>query len=152
MEGSSHALSVVLPTRAVLVEGDPTRIEQVVVNLLSNAAKYTASAGRIAVTVEREADEIVLRVRDNGMGIPEDLLPRVFDLFVQGRRTLDRSQGGLGIGLTLVKRLVELHGGSIQAASEGPGHGSVFVVRFPAFEGDDAGQGARPGRAHEHFP
>ena len=101
-------------------------------NLLNNAAKYTEEGGRIWLTVTREGAEAVLRVRDTGVGIPADMLSSVFDLFTQVDRSLDRSQGGLGIGLTLVRRLVEMHGGSVRAYSEGPTRGSEFVVRLPA--------------------
>ena len=122
----------------VPVNADPTRLAQIVVNLVSNAVKYTPEGGHITVTVTRESDSAVLRVRDTGIGIAPELLPRVFDLFVQGQRSLDRADGGLGIGLTIVKRLVELHGGSMAAASAGPGHGSEFSVRLPL-----AARGAR---------
>jgi PAS domain S-box-containing protein len=115
----------------VWIEGDLVRMEQIVNNIVGNAVKYTQSGGRIQVRVGAEEEEAVLRVEDNGYGIAPDLLPRVFDLFVQGERTLDRAQGGLGIGLTLVRRLVELHGGTVAAFSEGPGCGSVFTVRLP---------------------
>jgi CheY-like chemotaxis protein len=117
---------------------DPTRLEQILDNLLSNAAKYTKPGGRIEVSAERQGDEAVLRVRDTGVGISPEMLPRVFDLFAQAERSLDRAEGGLGIGLTLVRSLVELHGGSVQAQSAGLGHGSEFVVRLPA-----AGDAAR---------
>ena len=101
-------------------------------NLLNNAAKYVPPGGRIELSVAREGGEAVVRVKDTGIGIAPEVLPHVFDLFVQSERALDRSQGGLGIGLTLVKRLVELHGGSITAHSDGPGRGSTFTVRLPA--------------------
>src|SRR5262249_13783229 len=107
------------------------RLEQVLVNLLNNAAKYTPQGGHVWLTVECEENEAILRVRDNGIGIPADMLPIVFDLFVQADRSLDRSQGGLGIGLTLVRDLIDMHGGSVQAQSAGPGQGSEFVVRLP---------------------
>jgi signal transduction histidine kinase/ActR/RegA family two-component response regulator len=116
----------------LVVRGDPLRLEQIVGNLLSNAVKYTNAGGRIEVRLEREEEDAVLRVRDTGMGISESMLPRVFELFAQAPSTLDRAQGGMGIGLTLVKRLVELHDGTVHAASEGPGRGSEFVVRLPA--------------------
>src|SRR5215831_19316248 len=125
-------LSVSLPPEPVYVEADPTRLQQVVGNLLSNAAKYTDPGGHILLTARQEGGELVLRVRDTGIGIPPDMLPRIFDLFVQAERRLDRSQGGLGIGLTLVRRLVEMHGGSVIAHSEGAGKGSEFIVRLPA--------------------
>src|SRR5207248_2085596 len=107
-------------------------LAQVLANLLNNAAKYTEEGGRIWLTVAREEAEAVFRVRDTGMGIAPPMLASVFDLFTQVDRSLDRSQGGLGIGLTLVRRLVELHGGSVAAHSAGPGQGSEFVVRLPA--------------------
>src|SRR5690606_3314243 len=103
----------------VWIEGDAMRIEQVFVNLMTNAAKYSPAGSRISVRVGREGDDAVLRVRDFGLGLEPELLPHIFDLFVQGGRTLDRSQGGLGIGLTLVRRLVELHQGRVEAVSEG---------------------------------
>jgi PAS domain S-box-containing protein len=116
------------------LEADPLRLEQVLVNLLTNAAKYTDASGGIALTARHEGTDIVISVRDTGIGIPENLLPKVFDLFVQGDRTMARSEGGLGIGLTLVKNLVEMHGGSVTAVSEGPGKGSELVVRLPALQ------------------
>ena len=116
------------------VSGDETRLEQIVTNLLDNAAKYTPAGGRIAVRLRREADQVLLEVEDSGMGIPEDLLPRVFDLFTQGERTIDRAQGGLGLGLALVRRLVELHGGEVSAMSAGTGRGASFP-RAPARTG-----------------
>jgi signal transduction histidine kinase len=126
-----HRLTVSLPPRPVSVMGDPLRLVQVLTNLLSNAAKFTDPVGHIRLIVRVEAGQIVLRVRDNGRGIDPDLLARVFDLFYQvpgpGRQTT-----GLGIGLALVKSLVELHGGSVAACSDGPGTGSEFVVRLPA--------------------
>src|SRR5262249_38864190 len=121
-----------LPTGPAHVEADPTRLQQVVGNLLSNAAKYTDPGGAILLTARQEGTELVLRVRDTGIGIAPEMLPRIFDLFVQAERRLDRSQGGLGIGLTLVRKLVEMHGGPVAAHSEGPGKGSEFVVRLPA--------------------
>ncbi len=132
-------LSVSIPEKTVYVDADPTRIEQVVSNLLGNAQKYCADGCKIEITLDvdtgRELTEAVIRVRDNGMGIAPTLLPRVFDLFVQASRALDRSHGGLGIGLTLVSRLVKLHGGSVEAHSEGLGLGSEFIVRLPVLAG-----------------
>jgi signal transduction histidine kinase len=116
------------------VDGDPTRIEQVIANLLANAIKYTPAGGGISVSVAREGADAVLRVADEGIGMPPSLVERAFEPFVQGERPLDRSYGGLGIGLTLVRRLAELHGGSAGAASAGPGRGSTFTVRLPALE------------------
>jgi CheY-like chemotaxis protein len=106
-------------------------LQQVMGNLLSNATKYTDPGGHILLTARQEGSELVLRVRDTGVGIAPDMLPRIFDLFVQAERRLDRSQGGLGIGLTLVRKLVDMHGGTVTAHSEGPGKGSEFVVRLP---------------------
>ncbi len=123
-----HELTLSLPPKSVQVEGDPTRLAQVIGNLLTNAAKYTEEGGEIFLSAERDGAEVVIRVRDTGMGIPADLLPRVFDLFTQGDRSLARSEGGLGIGLTLVRRLVEMHGGTVDASSDGPGKGSEFSV------------------------
>jgi signal transduction histidine kinase len=113
------------------VDGDPTRLEQIATNLIDNALKYTPAGGVIDIAVTHDDDQVVLTVRDTGVGIAADLLPHVFDVFVQGSITIDRSQGGLGIGLALVRRLVELHGGSVSAESEGTGQGSVFEIRLP---------------------
>ncbi|HUR54472.1 MAG TPA: response regulator [Gemmataceae bacterium] len=126
-----HRLEVAV-AHPIRVSGDPTRLTQVVSNLLNNAAKYTDEGGTIRLSVEANGGSAVVRVRDTGVGIPADLLGSVFDLFTQANRSLDRSQGGLGIGLTLVRRLVELHGGTVEAHSDGPGSGSEFVVRLPA--------------------
>jgi PAS domain S-box-containing protein len=131
IEKNGHELTPSLPPEPVPLRGDPTRLEQVICNLLNNAAKYTPPGGRIWLTVEREGNEAVLRVRDNGMGIRPEMLTRVFDLFVQTERGLDRAMGGLGIGLTLVRSLVELHGGKVQAFSAGLGEGTEMVVRLP---------------------
>ena len=132
-----HELSLALPTEIVWVHADPARLEEVVVNLLTNAAKYTDEGGRIELSLEREQDHAILRVRDSGIGISAELLPRIFDLFTQADRSLDRSQGGLGIGLSLVQRLVELHGGTVTALSEGLGQGSEFIVRLPLVPAPD---------------
>jgi PAS domain S-box-containing protein len=131
-EDRRHELTVALPAGPLRVEADPARLEQVLTNLLNNAAKYTDPGGRVWVSAERDGTDAVLRVRDTGVGIAPEMLTRVFDLFVQAERRLDRSHGGIGIGLTLVKRLVELHGGSVEAHSPGPGQGSEFVIRLPA--------------------
>ncbi len=130
MDHGRHELTVSLSPFPIWLYADIARLEQVVVNLLNNAAKYTPDGGCISLTVQQEGDEAVLRVRDTGVGIAPDLLPRIFDLFTQAERSLDRSQGGLGIGLSLVHRLVEMHGGKVEAFSE-LGHGSEFVVRLP---------------------
>jgi signal transduction histidine kinase/ActR/RegA family two-component response regulator len=127
-----HECSVSVPADDVRLAADPARVEQIVVNLLTNAVKYTEPGGRIGISVEQQGDEAVIRVRDSGIGIAPDMLPQVFDLFTQAARGLDRAQGGLGIGLTVVYRLVELHGGRIEAHSAGIGKGSEFVVRLPA--------------------
>jgi PAS domain S-box-containing protein len=137
IDAKTQELAVSL-TPALVLEADPTRLAQVVGNILTNASKYTPEKGHIWLSAGREAGQVVLRVRDDGIGIREDMLPRVFDLFVQSERAQDRSQGGLGIGLTLVKSLVELHGGTVEAHSEGPGRGSEFVVRLPLLPGDAA--------------
>jgi signal transduction histidine kinase/ActR/RegA family two-component response regulator len=130
----------------VWIEGDLVRLEQIVNNIVGNAVKYTPAGGSIRVRVAVEGGDAVLRVEDDGFGITPELLPRVFDLFVQGERTLDRAQGGLGIGLTLVRRLVELHGGTVVAASEGPGRGSVFTVRLPKVSMPMSNQASAPPR------
>jgi PAS domain S-box-containing protein len=126
-----HTVELQLASRLAPVEADATRLSQVISNLVNNAVKYTPDGGRIAIATGRETYEAVLRVRDNGMGIAPDLLPRIFDPFVQGETPLARTESGLGIGLTLVKRLIELQGGSVEATSAGPGQGSEFVVRLP---------------------
>lgn len=121
-----------LPERPLRVEGDPLRLEQVVANLLDNAAKYTEAGGRVEVRLRRDGKDAVLDVRDTGAGISAVLLPRIFNLFEQAERPLDRGDGGLGIGLTLVRKLTELHGGNVTATSPGVGQGSCFTVRLPA--------------------
>jgi len=131
IDARGHAVSVSLPEKPLRFEADPTRIIQIVGNLLDNAAKYTPRNGEISVRGYYERGEVVLRVRDTGIGISHEMLPRVFDLFVQSDPFPARSEGGLGVGLTLARTLVELHGGSINAHSEGSGRGSEFVVRLP---------------------
>jgi signal transduction histidine kinase len=132
IDARGHVVSLSLPEEPLRFEADSTRIIQVVGNLLDNAAKYTPRSGEISVTGYGERGEVVLCVRDTGIGISQEMLPRVFDLFVQSDPFLARSEGGLGVGLTLARTLVELHGGSINAHSEGLGRGSEFVVRLPA--------------------
>jgi CheY-like chemotaxis protein len=122
-------------TAPVWIDADENRIEQIVTNMLTNAIKYTPDTGTIWITLTREREEALLRVRDDGVGLDADLLPIVFDLFVQAGRTLERAQGGLGIGLTLVRRLTELHGGSVGVRSDGPGRGSEFEIRLPSVPG-----------------
>jgi PAS domain S-box-containing protein len=126
-----HQLTLTLPGEEIWLEADPSRLEQVLTNLLHNAAKFTDEGGHISLLVEPRAGEVVLRVRDTGMGIPPEVLPRIFEPFIQGNRTNDPSQGGLGIGLTLARRLVELHGGTLLATSDGAGQGSEFAVTLP---------------------
>jgi signal transduction histidine kinase/CheY-like chemotaxis protein len=135
VEEHEHALSVSLPEEPLMVDADPVRLDQIIGNLVTNAAKYTPRQGRLAVSVVREPPNAVIRVRDNGVGITSDLLPHVFDLFRQSERPLARQAGGLGIGLTIVQNLVTLHGGSVSAYSEGPGSGSEFTVRLPLSSG-----------------
>jgi PAS domain S-box-containing protein len=126
-----QSLEFAQPKEALFVEADPTRIEQVLVNLLSNASKYTDEVGRIAVDVRAEGSELIVRIEDSGIGLAQEDLQRIFEPFGQVEKSLARSHGGLGIGLTLVRRLMELHGGKVEVASEGLGHGSVFTVRLP---------------------
>ena len=126
-----HVLDITLPEEPIALDVDATRLTQVVANLLVNAAKYTEPQGRISIVVEHQADVLTIRVSDNGVGIRAELLPRVFDAFVQADPSSDRAQGGLGIGLTLVHRLVELHGGTVTATSPGHGEGSEFTVSLP---------------------
>jgi len=147
--GRTERHTVTIEGEPVHVEGDAARLEQVLNNLVDNALKYTPGSGRVTITTERVGETAVLRVRDTGQGIRTDLLAHVFDLFVQESQSLDRSRGGLGLGLALVKRLVELHGGSVAVWSAGPGQGSEFTVRLPAAaapvgEGAGAGAGATP--------
>ena len=143
-----HQLTVSLPPHPVWLDADATRLEQVLVNLLNNAAKYTDEGGHIWLSVVQEGDAgstaggavAVIKVRDTGIGIAAELLPHIFDLFTQAERAIDRSQGGLGIGLSLVRQLVELHGGSVEAHSI-LGQGSEFVVRLPVRPGCRAAAG-----------
>jgi CheY-like chemotaxis protein len=130
-EQKGQHLQLLLPETPVPVDGDAIRLAQVTANLLTNAAKYTPAGGHVALKLGCEAGQAVIVVSDDGIGISPPLLPTIFDLFVQGPRSVDRAQGGLGIGLTLVKSLVELHGGSVEARSGGSGMGSDFVVRLP---------------------
>jgi signal transduction histidine kinase len=131
IEAGRHHLTVSVPVQPIWVHADEARLAQVLSNLLNNAAKYTPPGGTIWVTASQAGEEAVISVRDTGVGIPPEMLSRVFDLFQQVDRSIDRSQGGLGIGLTLARRLVDMHGGSIEAKSEGPGRGSEFIVRLP---------------------
>jgi PAS domain S-box-containing protein len=144
VEGSGHTLSVKLPDEALDVDADVTRLVQVLSNLLNNAAKYTPAGGQVTISAWREDDHAVLAVADTGVGIPPEALGSVFEMFTQVRSSLDRAQGGLGIGLSLVRRLVELHGGRVSAASAGRGKGSTFTVRLPLRAPERAGS---PGHA-----
>lgn len=151
IEKAGHKLIVSLPSEPIWVDADPVRLTQVFANLLNNAAKYTEENGTITVTVGREKNNgVIVSVRDTGLGIPADMLPRVFDMFAQVDRTLKRSQGGLGIGLALARNLIDLHGGHIEAHSEGPGRGSEFIVRLTGlFPSDRASvQDSRNRRMH----
>jgi len=130
-EAAGHEVTVALPSEPIYLHGDPVRLAQVFGNLLNNACKYTPPDGRIALTVERQGDDVLVSVKDNGSGISPEALPFIFDMFTQGDRTLEHSQSGLGIGLTLVKQIVELHHGEVQARSDGLGRGSEFQVRLP---------------------
>lgn len=149
IDARKHTLEISLPPLPLRVEGDLTRLSQVVLNLLNNAAKYTPEGGAIRLTVGRQGRQVVVRVRDSGLGIPADLLPNVFDLFMQGDRSLDRAEGGLGVGLTLVRRLAELHGGTVEARSDGPGRGSEFIVRLPLLAAPLSPRRAPPDRNAE---
>jgi CheY-like chemotaxis protein len=142
MDARKHDFSVSLPTGPIWVEADPARLEQIVVNLLNNAAKYTDAGGLVRMSVQQEGAEAVIRVRDNGVGIAPEMLPRIFDLFTQVDGALSRSHGGLGIGLALVRTLVEMQEGRVQAQSGGLGKGSEFTVTLPVVS-DTAGQRAR---------
>ena len=130
-ECANHEVTVTLPPQPVYLDADPVRLSQVVCNLLNNACKFVGQGGRISLTAERHDNDVVIAVKDNGIGIPPDKLDCIFEMFSQVDQSLERSHGGLGIGLTLARRLVELHGGSIEARSEGIGQGSEFVVRLP---------------------
>lgn len=131
IEAQGHTLDLSLPAESLLLDADPVRLAQVIGNLLTNSAKYTEANGHLWLTARREGGEAVLSVRDSGIGIAPDLLPHVFELFVQADHATTRAQGGLGIGLTLVKNLVEMHGGTVEAHSDGPDKGCEFVVRLP---------------------
>lgn len=134
IEQFAHSLDVNLPPEPLYLDADPIRLAQVFSNLLNNAAKYTTPGGHIRLSARRDGSNAVVRVQDNGTGIPSDMLGRVFDMFTQVDQSLERSQGGLGLGLTLVRRLVEMHGGSIEVHSNGPGEGSEFVARLPCIQ------------------
>jgi PAS domain S-box-containing protein len=145
IEAAGHELTVSLPPDPVFLDADLTRLSQVFSNLLTNSAKYTEHGGHIALTAGLDGDNVVVSVRDTGIGIPAESLPRIFDMFSQVDRSIERSTGGLGIGLALVKGLVEMHGGTVGARSDGPGRGSEFTVRLPAVR-------LRSGRPEAHRP
>jgi CheY-like chemotaxis protein len=151
IEARQHSLIVTLATESLIIEVDQVRMAQVLANLLTNAAKYTEDGGEIRLTAHRDAGHAVVSVRDTGIGIAPDMLPHVFELFVQVDHEATRAQGGLGIGLTLVRNLVEMHGGDVQARSPGLGEGSEFIVRVPLTntqrEGTDA---TRPASTADH--
>jgi PAS domain S-box-containing protein len=150
IEASGHRLEVHLPQQPIMLDADTTRIVQVLSNLLNNAAKYTPAGGRITVSAWTEPGQALVAVSDSGVGIPPEALATVFDMFTQVRSNIDRAQGGLGIGLSLVRRLAELHGGSVSAASAGRGHGSTFTLRLPL--PPRPGRAAQPGHQPGHQP
>jgi CheY-like chemotaxis protein len=145
IEAADHQFTVTLPLEPILLDADSVRLAQVFSNLLTNSAKYTKRGGHIRLSAERAEGAVVVRVRDNGIGIPADKLAHIFEMFAQVDLSLERTQGGLGIGLALAKRLVELHGGSIEAHSEGPGKGSECTVRLPVVEMPRAEEPQPPG-------
>jgi signal transduction histidine kinase/CheY-like chemotaxis protein len=150
---NNQRLEVSLPEEPVAIRGDATRISQVVGNVLNNAAKYTPEGGQIVLEVSRQPGNVYISVRDTGCGIPADQLSSIFEMFQQVDQTLDRAQGGLGIGLTLAKRLIELHGGTIDAKSDGPGQGSEFVITLPAETAEPAGEPEpRPSKPPRDLP
>jgi signal transduction histidine kinase len=141
IQASDHELTVSVPPKPVYVEADRARLAQVFANLLNNSAKFTPHGGHVWLAVEQEGSDVVVKVRDNGVGIPPDMLPRIFDMFTQVDHSLERSQGGLGIGLNLVRGLAEMHGGRVEVRSDGPGKGSEFVVRLSVMLSPDRGYG-----------
>jgi CheY-like chemotaxis protein/two-component sensor histidine kinase len=149
IQARRQELVSLMPPSPVMVHGDAARLAQVVSNIVHNAAKFTPEGGRILVALEHDGGEARIIVRDNGVGIRAEMLPRIFDLFTQADSTLERSQGGLGIGLALVRTLVEMQHGRVEARSDGPGRGSEFVVTLPLLEADVATRTAAPGRGAE---
>jgi signal transduction histidine kinase/CheY-like chemotaxis protein len=143
IEGRRHELILLLPPQPLHLEADPTRLEQILINLLTNAAKYTEEGGKIWLEAGQEDGEVVVRVRDTGLGIPAEMLPRIFEPFEQADWVSGDALAGLGIGLTLVRRLTELHGGRVEVSSAGPGKGSEFIVHLPALPADEAHQQPR---------
>jgi CheY-like chemotaxis protein len=137
LEQRRHTLAVSVPARGLAVDGDEHRLAQILSNLLTNAARYTEPGGRVEVRGERRGGRAALSVRDTGVGIAPEMLPHIFDMFVQGERSFERSQGGLGLGLAIVRSLAQLHGGEVAARSEGPGRGSEFTVTLPLAPDDE---------------
>jgi CheY-like chemotaxis protein/two-component sensor histidine kinase len=131
LAAARHDLTVTLPSQPCYVEGDLVRLAQALANLLNNAAKYTPEGGRISLSVEQDGAQALVRVRDNGIGISQEILPRIFEMYAQADHSWERAQGGLGIGLTLVRNLVEMHGGTVEAHSHGSYQGSEFILRLP---------------------
>ena len=154
IEDKQLELSVFLPPAQIALEADPARLTQALANLLTNAAKYTPTGGRISLRAARESGDVVFRVKDTGMGIPREMLGKIFEAFIQGDQSLDRSAGGLGLGLALVRKIVELHGGTVAAHSDGPGQGSEFVLAVPTGQSEPAvaaPMALKPGRpADQH--
>jgi PAS domain S-box-containing protein len=150
LDGQRHEVSLAIPDVPIWVRADATRLEQIAVNLLTNAAKFTDAGGRIGLSVERHHNHAVLRVRDSGVGIAPEMLGHVFDLFAQAERSLARSQGGLGIGLSLVQRLIVLQGGTVEARSAGLGQGSEFIVRLPVVPAPDEQSEPMLPSPHDH--
>jgi len=144
LEHQGHDFEIALPDKAIYVDVDAVRLAQVLSNLLNNACKYTDRGGRIRLSAATDRGDVVISVKDNGQGIPAEMLPSVFEMFTQLVRTVEPSHGGLGIGLTLVRRLVEMHGGTVEALSEGPGKGSEFRVRLPLAKPEEATPVALP--------
>ena len=145
-------LTVTLPARPMLVDGDPARLLQAIGNLLNNSAKFTERGGKICLTVAREGDQALIRVQDTGIGIAPDQLARIFEMFTQADSSLERSHGGLGIGLTLAKRLIEMHGGTLSASSAGPGKGAEFDIRVPVVDPPPPAPRPQGGRDQEQAP
>ncbi len=148
LDDRRHELALIVEPGPIRLHADPARVEQILVNLITNAAKYTESGGNVSVSLGLEGAEVVFRVVDDGVGIPAEQLPRMFELFAQGDRSLDRSEGGLGIGLTLVRALAEMHGGTVSAISPGTGLGSEFIVRLPSAPIEIERPDARPDDAN----
>src|SRR5262249_30974273 len=144
VESRRHALTVSLPDPPIVLLADPARLEQILTNLLHNAARYTPEGGRIRLTATRAAGAAVIRIRDTGIGIPPEMLSRIFGLFAQAERTQERVAGGLGIGLSLVKSLTEMHGGTVEAHSGGGGGGRGVVVRRAPPKGGTSGRPGAP--------